>query len=558
VYQEKEGIFGGILSQELAVWHILDVSESTRLPCGSCRAGRAIAYSIKPATKHKTAILTPPTFQLSSLLYPILFVLKEGVVVSWKGVHTNSIPGTMAEKLASFHEPPMTQLSRPLREFYDSHHVAITTLMVPAPSNDASSVNPFCYRFVRLNPRYEVEDTLNLLKEELKGVDPIHVPWLPEDTFYALPADFALSSSACFQSGRLYGMDVSSGAAVSALLSDTYNKTSLSSHSNAKEDGRAVRVLDLCCCPGLKLCAIADRVPSGSTVVGVDVSEHRMALCNKIVRKYHIENSTSGRQDAPASSSLSNVRIQLYCQDGTTFGTSGQDHALVFDSRVAVEEESTRGSRKRKNKSARARERKRLKQIVAEECISGQNNCDDQKISTSTVDQDNSTVRAADSTQTGSIPPMALFDHVLVDAECSTDGSLKHLRESLNGATESSPQIANLLLTDKGKLAELLDLQRRLLASGYRLLKPGGTLVYSTCSLSHDQNEKIVQWLLDECGDAYLIPVQFASANSSKLVVEGSLGGTIRFFPNLTQDVDALFGDGFFLAKIGKREQTIE
>jgi 16S rRNA C967 or C1407 C5-methylase (RsmB/RsmF family) len=452
------------------------------------------------------------------------------------------------------------KLSFQLRDFYDSHDVPITTMMVPAPSNGAGSANPFRYRFGRLNPRFEVEDTLSLLKEELKGVDPIHVPWLPEDTFYALPADFALSSSACFQSGRLYGMDVSSGAAVSVLLSGTHDKISPSSQSKeAKQGGRAVRVLDLCCCPGLKLCAIADRVPSGSIVVGVDASDHRMRLCSKIVRKYHIENSTSGRQNAPASSPPSHdVKIQLFCQDGTEFGTSGQDHNLVFDSRVALEDESTRGSRKRKNKSARAREHKRLKQIMTEECLAGQY-CDEQTTTSSTGDKANSTAPdTSSSTQAGSVSSMALFDHVLVDAECSTDGSLKHLRESLNGATESTPQIANHLLTDKDKLAKLLDLQRRLLASGYRLLKPGGTLVYSTCSLSHDQNEKIVQWLLDECGDAYLIPVEFASAKSSKLIVEGTLGGTIRLYPNLTQDVNELFGDGFFVAKLGKRAQETE
>lgn len=456
----------------------------------------------------------------------------------------------MTENSASLHP-----LDSALKEFYDEHNVEISTLLAAHSNNEAtSSASPFRYRFVRLNPRYDVVDSLHLLKEELNGVDPIHVPWLPEDTFYALPADFSLSSSACFQSGRLYGMDVSSGAAVSALLSDKHDTASRSTSSKEKDDVPAVRVLDLCCCPGLKLCAIADRVPPGSIVIGVDISDQRMALCSKIVQKYHIEHATRG---APASSSSPpDVKIQLYCQDGTTFGTLGLEQNLVFDSRVAFEEENSRGTRKRKNKSARARERKRLKQLVAEEFFAGQNNSEDTSTLTTTDDDNNP--QGGKSSRTGPVTPVSLYDLVLVDAECSTDGSLKHLRESLKEATESSPQTSNLLLTDKGKLAELLDLQRRLLASGYRLLKPGGTLVYSTCSLSQDQNEKIVQWLLDECSDAYSIPVQFSVAKSSKLVVEGSLAGTVRFYPNLGQEADALFGDGFFLAKLGKRTPKVE
>ena len=86
-------------------------------------------------------------------------------------------------------------------------------------------------RFVRLNPRYSREETLSLLREELGeggrgGAFPAAVPWLRparEMAFYALPSSFALSRSGCFRSGRVYGMDVSSGAAVAALLYDNHD-----------------------------------------------------------------------------------------------------------------------------------------------------------------------------------------------------------------------------------------------------------------------------------------------------------------------------------------------
>lgn len=458
-------------------------------------------------------------------------------------------------------------LAPELKEFYDTYNIELSGLLNAVASSSATTQgikrSSFSYRFVRLNPRYNADETLQLLRDELKNngqEPPIRVPWLPDDEFYALPDDFALSSSTCFQSGRIYGMDVSSGAAVSALLSSQHDKDYPHRDGDDKESSAILpatkstavepplRVLDLCCCPGLKLCAIADRVPHGSTVIGVDVSEPRMALCSKIVQKYHIESSTSGRQlTSQSSSSSSVVKIQLYCQDGTTFGNLGLQHNLVFDSRVALEDNETRGTRKRRNKSARAREQKRLKQIVTEELSLGLLNESPSAIS---QEADQSGVPQGTKDHAS---PIAPFDLVLVDAECSTDGSLKHLRERLKEATSSSHQESNEMLTDKDKLADLLDLQRRLIATGYRLLKPGGKLVYSTCSLSQDQNEKIVQWLLDENKCATLIPVEFSKTRGNKLVREGTLKGTIRFYPNLGQDPDALFGDGFFVAKIEKR-----
>ena len=102
---------------------------------------------------------------------------------------------------------------------------------------------------------------------------------------------------------------------------------------------------------------------------------------------------------------MKNIKIQLVCQDGTSFGMNSDNINLVFDSRSAMEEISVRGKRKRMNKSARTRERKRLKALV-----------DDEIIDTTTQQEG---------------PIIQLFDYVLVDAECSTDGSLKHMKERL-------------------------------------------------------------------------------------------------------------------------------
>ncbi len=84
---------------------------------------------------------------------------------------------------------------------------------------------------------------------------PLPVPWLNSSIhqldFFAIPVDFRLNQSTSFQSGRVYGMDVTSGAAVATLLLDLFDseKHELSSE-NAKEKSAPLRILDLCCAPG--------------------------------------------------------------------------------------------------------------------------------------------------------------------------------------------------------------------------------------------------------------------------------------------------------------------
>jgi 16S rRNA C967 or C1407 C5-methylase (RsmB/RsmF family) len=141
------------------------------------------------------------------------------------------------------------------------------------------------------------------------------------------------------------------------------------------------------------------------------------------------------------------------------------------------------------------------------------------------------------------------------------NGSFKHIRERIKasqGDSTTPHQESNPLLTERNKRADLLVLQRKLIESGFRLLKEGGSMVYSTCSLSQEQNENIVSWLLERNKDAFLVPIHFPSImKQSKFVKEGLLEGTIRFYPTLGSKEDAatqapLLGDGFFAAKLGK------
>lgn len=85
-----------------------------------------------------------------------------------------------------------------------------------------------------------------------------------------------------------------------------------------------------------------------------------------------------------------------------------------------------------------------------------------------------------------------LYDKVLVDAECTHEGSLKHLQkfESQWGWETFKARVLDTH-------THLEELQRSLADNGVRLLRPGGKLVYSTCSFCRSQNEAVVQWLLE-------------------------------------------------------------
>jgi len=146
----------------------------------------------------------------------------------------------------------------------------------------ANDVHPDNYavadvpRYVRVSPRSSV--TQAELDRQLQATcEP--VTWLPG--YYLLPADVKIASCDAYRNGDIYGIDLSSGAAVAAL---------------------GVRpgdhVLDMCCAPGAKLCALADALGLSGSVTGVDVSAERLNACRTLCRKYGIANARLFVRDA--------------------------------------------------------------------------------------------------------------------------------------------------------------------------------------------------------------------------------------------------------------------
>ena len=527
-------------------------------------------------------------------------------------ISTTTTPDSTNEEGNASSKPTGVVLSQALASHYTQHEVkGVEQFVASAAGTTATDLAGA--RFIRLNPRFDSEETLRLLKDELLDmVDPTAVTWLNRCEsseassssarngnnnlqYYSIPASFALAQSQCYQSGRIYGMDVSSGAAIAALLFS-------SDENDGKQHHSPIKVLDLCCSPGLKLCTIVDileqqrrRVRQSSItqdgsrgptrrsemnlVVGIDVSSNRMNLCKSVIQKYLIDSETSGRkQQQERSTSGTNDRaeemgtlVQLFCTDGTSFGAANlstslslmslHGNDLVFDSLCAMEEEEqfekgdgNAKKRKRMNKSARSRERRRLRNVVHAHDINGRNG----------------------GREAAPAPDLIVeqFDRVLVDAECSTDGAIRHLQHKVKkgaltttstGAADGSGSrtvlIENDTLTERDQLTKLVNLQRQLILSGFRLLKEDGIMVYSTCSLSREQNEDVVSWLLEKERQAFVIPVTFPEVSmpsQQSMVKEGFLSGTVRFQPYVGECNSMTYGGGFFVAKLEKRRQHSE
>lgn len=81
-----------------------------------------------------------------------------------------------------------------------------------------------------------------------------------------------------------------------------------------------------------------------------------------------------------------------------------------------------------------------------------------------------------------------VFDRVLADAPCAGEGMF---RKDPQAAAEWSPE----------HVRSCARRQRRILMSAQKTLKPGGMLVYSTCSFSPEENEETVEWFLSACPD---------------------------------------------------------
>ena len=127
------------------------------------------------------------------------------------------------------------------------------------------------------------------------------------------------------------------------------------------------------------------------------------------------------------------------------------------------------------------------------------------------------------------------FDAVLLDAPCSGEGTIRKDPDSLKNWSKESIQT-------------IADTQKELIESAFQALKVGGTLVYSTCTLSREENQQVCWHLKNTFGDAVLFEsLSELFPQASKALTEE---GFLHIFP---QVYDC---EGFFVARIRKLESV--
>ncbi|WP_407407296.1 RsmB/NOP family class I SAM-dependent RNA methyltransferase, partial [Enterocloster sp.] len=126
------------------------------------------------------------------------------------------------------------------------------------------------------------------------------------------------------------------------------------------------------------------------------------------------------------------------------------------------------------------------------------------------------------------------FDKILVDAPCSGEGMFRRDDDMVKDWTSRGPEYYS-------------PIQRRILEQTVAMLKPGGMLLYSTCTFSRLEDEDNVSFLLESHPEMELVPFNLASVPGSADGI--GLNGCMRLFPHRMK------GEGHFLALLRKKSE---
>ncbi|MGE0480077.1 MAG: RsmB/NOP family class I SAM-dependent RNA methyltransferase [Phycisphaerae bacterium] len=200
------------------------------------------------------------------------------------------------------------------------------------------------------------------------------------------------------------------------------------------------RVLDLCAAPGGKSVTLALAMHDRGEIVAADASADRLARLAQMIARLGLRCVTP-RQISP---------------DNAIVEWASGDAAQSGDERLSVDADSARGSSPERTPTSSGSARRAPPRDAGPD----------------------------DAARSGDVRPPG-FDAVLVDAPCTNTGVLARRPEAR-------------LTFSRQKLEALAAIQRRLLRQAAAQVRPGGRLVYSTCSLEPEENaEQIVTFLGD-------------------------------------------------------------
>jgi NOL1/NOP2/sun family putative RNA methylase len=131
----------------------------------------------------------------------------------------------------------------------------------------------------------------------------------------------------------------------------------------------------------------------------------------------------------------------------------------------------------------------------------------------------------------------AFFDRVLVDAPCGGEGMFRKDPDAAREWTPATPATCARRQTD-------------ILESAATLLKPGGVMVYSTCTFAPEENEMVIESFLESHPEFELleVPFHFEPGRPEWANGDARLSRTARLWPH------KLRGEGHFIAKLRKTD----
>ena len=133
------------------------------------------------------------------------------------------------------------------------------------------------------------------------------------------------------------------------------------------------------------------------------------------------------------------------------------------------------------------------------------------------------------------------FEKILIDAPCSGEGMFRKDKKMVKAWEEHGP----------GFFAKL---QRSIITQAARMLRPGGMMLYSTCTFDPEENEGTIQYLLEQFPEFRVLEMTgyegFVPGSPALGGGREELSRTVRIFPHKMK------GEGHFLALLQKGEEA--
>ena len=127
------------------------------------------------------------------------------------------------------------------------------------------------------------------------------------------------------------------------------------------------------------------------------------------------------------------------------------------------------------------------------------------------------------------------FDKILVDAPCSGEGMFR-----------KDPSLIKSWLEKNNNYYQ--PIQKQILDKAVTMLKPGGIIVYSTCTFSKKENEDVIEYILDKYSDLEVLPIKKLEGFEDGLTQKTR--ACVRLYPHKVN------GEGHFVAMLKKNGES--